>query len=717
MTPRCSCAWTILLLGFVLVLAACGGSTEASSDAAAGDADDGTDVPYDAPPIEVVPAPVCADGKVSVLHAAAWPGRGVALLLRSEGSADDLAALLAPRALELDGATEGSLPLSVAPVDIERSYVLLLVEGGEAVRAATAGFVQALPEGTRVALYRRCGEAAQVSGFSMKRERVVDLLGAGWPVCPADAAQGWPGALAAAAAEAWAIGGPIFPARRAVVVVSDAAAPTAADWGSLPMGVDAYVVAPGAEAPADSPSLEAFAVDAMSSMGEGLLGVQARLAARGQGLVLAGACLTTAPNRFRALLLPGGLSCDLDLPEGPGEESGLPCDAAAIATGLRPVPARVELLFTADERATFDQYCTDKVKDDFPLHVRIGDAEPVAAVAHLRGQTSLDCQRKSFTIDLAGSDLRVLGPGFAAEELHLISMCKDDRYFNQVTANELMDTLGVFPLHRELTELQVDGASWGVYELLQKPKDAMLETTSRLHALVRRRFDPEDKLPDIEYPPDTTADAPVVEAYWQLVEGLGDLSGDALLAEARSRLDLDDYLTYVAFESLLSTGDYIDEIYFYGVESARRPEPIDWYDVHGWDMDDLFTTCHHAGQFAMPDPFGLVFCAEGDLEKRLLVDPVVYARYVDLLEGLITTRLTEDVFDQALKHTADQLLPFFDRPGVPAAMVELVKKNPAAIDGEVAKADILAAMDKKRQAYLARRDKLVALIAAWRASR
>lgn len=723
MRARVSRARLALLLAFALLLAGCGDSAGVSSaDVAARDAVsdpnwDSSDVPYDAPAIDVVPAPVCADGQVSVLHAAAWPGRGVALLLRSEGSADDRTALLAPGVLALGAAGEADVPLSVATVEVERSYVLLLVEGGADTRAAVAGFVQALPEGTRVALYRRCGVAAQVGGFSPKRERVVELLGASWPACPADATRTWSASLAAAAAEAWAIGGPIFPARRALVVVSEASTPAAADWGQLPMGVDAYLVGPDilpSEVPA---AVKAFTIDALASLGEGLLGVQTYLAQRATRLVTAAACLPAPGPATAQLRLPGGAACTVDLPEGIEEEDGLPCDAALVAAGQRAVPARVELLFTAAERATFDQVCADKVKDDFPLRVRVGDAEPVTAVAHLRGQTSLDCQRKSFTIDLARGDLRVLGPGFAAEELHLISMCKDDRYYNQVTANLIMEGLGLFPLHRELTELQVDGASWGVYELLQKPKDALLETTSRPHALVRRRFDPEDKLPDVEYPPNTTSDAPVVDAYWQLVDGLGDRTGDALVAEARSRLDLDNFLAFVAFQSLMGVGDYIDEIYFYGTESARRADPIDWYDVHAWDMDDLYTVCHHSGKFAWPDPFGLVFCAEGDLEMRLLADPVVYARYVDRLDELIATRLTESVLDQALQRAAAQLLPFFDRPGVPEAMVELVKKNPAAVDGEVAKADILAAMDTTRQEYRARRDKLIGLIEAWRAAR
>lgn len=687
----------------VAFLGACGGSSGASADGATCDASDSLqvpdDAPYDAPPIEVVVAPDCADGRVSVRHVAAWPGRGVALLLRSEGPAADRAALLAPGGLSLASAGGVTIPLTVAPAAVEPSFVLLLVDAGaEALRDAAA-FVEALPEGTSVALYRRCARAAQVSGFSPARARAASLLRGGFASCPTDAGQPWRDALAAAAAEVWAIGGPIFPARRALVVLTDEEGPTTGDVGALPMGVDAYVLAAGAEPEA------------------GLATVLDRLAERGGALLRAAACLPAGMGPAVELRLPGGEACGLVLPEGPVEQSALACDPLVIAAGAHVAPARVEFLFTADERAIFEQVSADLATDDFELRVRVGDAEPVTAVAHLRGQTSLDCERKNFTLDLKGPDLRVLGPGFAAEEFHLISLCNDDRYYNQLTANRVLHALGLFPLGSALTELRVDGETWGVYLLVQKPKEGLLETTSRLHTVVRRRFDPEDKLPDVEYPPDTSADAAVVAPYWQLVEGLGDLAGEALIAEARSRLDLDHFLTFVAFHSLMGTGDFIDEIYFYSTEAARRADLGDFYDVHAWDTDDLYTTCHHGGQFAMPDPHGLVFCAEGDLEKRLLPDPVVYARFVDALEALIERDLTAEVFDQALTHTASELLPFFDREGVAAAMIELVKKNPAAVDAEVAKADILAAMETTRAEYRARRDKLIGRIADWRAAR
>jgi hypothetical protein len=373
-----------------------------------------------------------------------------------------------------------------------------------------------------------------------------------------------------------------------------------------------------------------------------------------------------------------------------------------------------QLTFSDAQKETFDALYAAKSKDDFALTVQIGDSNPVEAVAHLRGQTSLNCQRKSFTVNLKGPESRYLRPGLASDEFYLISLCKDDRYFRQYLDNTLAAGFDLFPLQFDMVELTVAGQTWGVYLLIEKIKEGILQENSRITTIVRRRFDPEDKAPDVEFPPGIDSTNPAVAPYWNMTAALDGLSGEELAAAADELFDLRQYLRFVAFHSLTQSGDWIDETIFYSTQAVRNGVAGHWYKASVWDTEDIFTACHHSNKFAMVDPYGMAYCAEGDLEKLLLADPYVYTLFVDSLEDLIETGLTEEVFDAALAQTASTLLPFFDRKEICEAMVELVKSNPDAVDPEVAKADIQAKMDAIKGAFLKRRDKLLSLIADFR---
>jgi len=157
-------------------------------------------------------------------------------------------------------------------------------------------------------------------------------------------------------------------------------------------------------------------------------------------------------------------------------------------------------------------------------------------------------------------------------------------------------------------------------------------------------------------------------------------------------------------------------VYFFSTESVSEGLLSQRYAVHAWDMDDAFTDCHHSGEFALPDPNGLVYCAEGDLEKRLLADEAGYARYVDVLEDLLDERLTPAVFDAAMDRTAAELLPFFDRPEICAAMVELLGVVPGATDPVVARAAVLERVANYKALFRTRSEALKAAVEAYRAA-
>jgi hypothetical protein len=442
----------------------------------------------------------------------------------------------------------------------------------------------------------------------------------------------------------------------------------------------------------------------------------AALAAR----IIAGAA--ASQERFAALGLCGGV------PEGsvlassdgwscvfgrahPGALAG-PCDEAALAGFPRKPPAVVELVFTEEQRLLFEQLDQDKSKAEFDLALAFDGGTPLAARARFHGQTSMECERKSLSVNLKGTRIALPGGGLD-DEFFLLSMCGDDRYFRQHSAAILARDLGIFQLPMGLVELRLEGRTRGPYLLVGKTHEILKQGVSGLASVIRRRFDPEDEAPEVKFSSSTPAQA--LADYRALVATGEGLAGESLVAALEQVLDLPAYLRMLAFFSVLRVGDWVDETIFYSeVFGANSEMPFHRFRPHVWDLDDCNEACHHEGKHAWVDPFGLAFCAEGDLEKRLLADPVIYGLFVEELAGLLEGGLAPQRIGEAVGATGALLRPYFARPEVCAVMNELLKKNPGATEPAVAQADLEATMAAFVEALEARGDLLKARIAQWR---
>ena len=661
----------------------------------------------------------CRTGLNRILHVAPWPGLGVGIVVGVRNEQGEPVAAVDPAWFELRTLDDKVVSHEMSSTQVDREYLLVLLadptglaeDAGQV--SALSAFLEQLPAGVDVALYRRCGIVEQVDGFGFDRTALLARLEHGLPPCPDEEPLDYWDALSGAADELEQIGGGSFPAIRSLIVLGDALPDAPADFhiGGQPQTV--YAVH-GGETPLEMPYSVRTVALGDGGLAEALDLVTVSIALEHEGLYSLGACPGLEPKTTILLAADEGGACPLLTPKGPLEEAAAACDAGATADGLRVFPTTVRLSFTDDQRTIFDQYVEKKNKTDFDLSIALGDGEPVEATAHLRGQTSLDCVRKSYTVNLKGGKGRHLLPGSATDEFYLITMCKDDRYFQQYTANILARELGLFPLQWGLVELFVESDTAGVYLLLEKRKEALLEDHSRMKTILRRRFDPGEKPPDVEYPAGLSADNPLVDAYFELTSALESLSGENLVVELEARLDLDQFLRLLAFMTLTGNGDYVDELIFYSLEAVRAEGAVEWFKVMAWDMDDLFSSCHHSGKHAMDDPYKLLFCAEGNLEKAIMFDPLVYDRFVVHLEELMT-RVTADRLDEAVNETAAVLLPYFERPEICEVMAVLLKSNPEAVEPEVAQTDILEKMDKLRDQYAVRRAKLEARIETYHA--
>lgn len=558
-----------------------------------------------------------------VLRVAPWTGGGLQLTVAFD------APPAGASALTLTGLPNQAPTLALATPPESGGYTgVVLVPSADAAEHAA-----------------RVAEAAQLVRDAPAGDRVIAWLGTTPPALLADATRDRDHVLARLEATAARAGTLDDPGRASVLATLDR---LGGPWGPQPR--DLRVVG-----------------------GDG-----DRVTAR-EGLRTVGVC-GPFPGGVKLELAAAEARCTFTTPAPDADMRGLPCDPTAAAYDAWPWPDTVALRFdTAAARTAFDALEAAASEDEFDVTLTLGTARPVDARAHFRGQSSLGCKRKNLAVNLGGATPRRLTPGAADDELLLVSLCLDSGYVNQALANRLMRGLDLMPLNDRFVSLSVDGEPRGVYLLLQKPVDTLRRDLARLAGVIRRRFDPENKPEDIDFPDDEAGRAWVIDHYHALTARVDEVSPTELMAALAVDFDLDGYLRWLALASYLHNGDFVDEVFFYASDESAGP----WFRMHGWDSDDLFTDCHHQGRFAFEDPHGLTFCMEGDLDRALLVSDAVYDRYVDVLEALVTDEAPPGAISDVLDGVRADLVARLGDDATCRAMTEVGAADCAGLVGAI----------------------------------
>ncbi|MFO0749258.1 MAG: CotH kinase family protein [Myxococcota bacterium] len=573
------------------------------------------DVPT-APDVETVPIDggTCGDG-LRLLRVGGWPGGGLSLAVQLTGPNGE------PGSVDGASASVGGAPAAIAPAYQATGItgIVLLDDGRELARS----LVEAMPDGETFVVWS--GSQLEADATHDKAHVLARIAAA-----PASAAApAWPGIVKALVE----LGGADGPLAKTLVVA-----------GTPPQ-----------------PLSDAVAIEPLTA------GLAQRLIARRVGLARVGTCAAPSPGSVVELAVDG-VTCTFIAPEPLDYLAGEACDPDAAARDDWPWGTRADLVMTPDETVIYEARKAAASKEDFTGSVSLGAGEPLPATLHFRGQTSLDCDRTSYTVDFAGPTPRRLMPGGANDELFLIAMCKDVGYYNQILGDTLAGQLGIFPLRHRLVTLYVNGANQGVYLLLEHPVEALKDDATALDVVIRRGLDQDGNRPEVQLT--VSGDATQALASYDAMVAAG-----VDLEQVSARLDLDHYLDWMALDVLLHNGDYVDEVFFAGSLEAGEADP--WYHILAWDPDDLWSACHRNGAAAIPDPHGILYCAEADLDHLLYANPAIYDRFVTRLEALLSTYTIERLTSEMAAVRADLFAAVSD-DATAAAMLELVAEHPEA---------------------------------------
>jgi len=405
--------------------------------------------------------------------------------------------------------------------------------------------------------------------------------------------------------------------------------------------------------------------------------------------------------------------CGLSMPEPLAHYQSVQCDDVQIAADAYPFGEEVHIDLNEEEKAIYDEFHEASSKEEMSAHLRFGPSDPMEANIHFRGRGSVKCERKSFNVNLKGSEEHRMTSKTGTDRFVLISLCKDYGYFHQILANTLYKEFGVFPLESRMVRLRINGENEGLYLLLDLPSSKLMQDHSSIATIIRRRLDFEDEQEDIKFPDEADAQAIAQSKYDALAETVLLADADELLSELSTKMDIDGYLRWMALNTFLRSGDYVDEAYFYASKEAEGQ----WYfRMHGWDADDLFSPCHISGKHALIDPHEILYCAEGDLDDGLLSSPVFYDRFIDHLEFVLTEGITEEHFEETLSKIRDEMWTLFSDDETAKAMVILNNIHSEADTKEGIRAVIDAIMESRIEESIYRRELLLEKIATYRSS-
>jgi len=261
------------------------------------------------------------------------------------------------------------------------------------------------------------------------------------------------------------------------------------------------------------------------------------------------------------------------------------------------------------------------------------------ALASIRGESSRRSEKKSLKVSLF--EEQSFGE-LAFDKFLLLNMLHDPGGFEMFTANRLLGEIGLFPAYQQYAMVYMNGESRGLYLLVERPEDAIRRSAPDTVSVLR----PHRNGATLKYSAQLSAPLLLNDRLRQLARGGG---GSESIEELERVINLDKYLAWLAFNSLVENGDARDELFLY--ETRAPGQELGRLEISAWDYDDLQEA--PLGTDAMDDP--LLYACEMELDFLIRRSPELYGRYRRVLYELLTATFTEEVLRSAIDEVGEIL--------------------------------------------------------------
>jgi len=282
---------------------------------------------------------------------------------------------------------------------------------------------------------------------------------------------------------------------------------------------------------------------------------------------------------------------------------------------------------------------------DEEVGVAIEEGPEFAAIIHVRGGSSTHADKKSFAVNLITSQR--FTDEFKARKFFLINLLRDPFGFKFRFSYELLRELGVFYCYNQFAVVAINDEPQGLYLLVERPVDAIRGSFGEVASVYRQRrgWKIEEK-----YLAPGKAHR---EIFLQLRNVCEMPVDENQVGQLEKLIDLEQYHTWMAFNSLVQNADTLGELFWFEQRAANRQQDIGRLRIMAWDYDDLQRPPAHL-KYTMVAP--LIWAAENEVDQLTIKNPALYARYKTALVRLLQEKLTES----HLRETMDRIHAVLD---------------------------------------------------------
>jgi spore coat protein H len=278
---------------------------------------------------------------------------------------------------------------------------------------------------------------------------------------------------------------------------------------------------------------------------------------------------------------------------------------------------------------------------------------------HLHGQSTLFFERKSFTVETE-KKIKLCKGCDGLGDFYLVSLSMDRNYFHNRLCFDLLRSLGLFHLQYNYSEVRINGQSQGIYMILQRPQDWALKEIGSPYIV--RRGNTERIIDRERFQKDLSKELKknYHEQFLSIYKIIYQYSGEDLYKKLNEVMHLDDYMRWLAFNYIIKSGDYTDELYFYTDPETKR------FRIVPWDYDDIFMIHPHEGiklRNSRIDPSSLIFSSEDRLDVKIANDPYLYAQYLKHFSSVFG-EIPKELLEKILENIYTDLSPLFESSSI-----------------------------------------------------
>lgn len=342
--------------------------------------------------------------------------------------------------------------------------------------------------------------------------------------------------------------------------------------------------------------------------------------------------------------------------------------------------SRVEITMTAEERKSLLNPVKTEVNNAEMVIIKEGnEVSKINVALNTRGQTSLKkFSRKNLAVKIAKGESNKVETqkGEAKEkqkieianvkgkELILSASPEDMLATKNMIVYRLYKLAGIPTLKTAYSEVIINGESEGLYMVTENPKDYLMKELDS-DIVIRRRYNDVMDLEKVKKGISEQDAAKYTAEIAQLHLSLRKLNGQELVDTLTKKLDLKEYMQWLAVNYIIQNGDYSDEVFFYGKKDVKTGEML--FRIFPWDLDDTFSPTMH--QSIIPGGINtaaeersrkqMLYSFESRIERAIVGSPELMRMYFSVMEEVVN-KLSPEGVRKVFGSVDEKIRPYLD---------------------------------------------------------